>query len=82
MTTIGEVNRRKPAEYLVVLQLLKREGAGAHRSSMYRALDIPRADVDTAIAKLEGAGVATVVGRTVKASSALMLLDGLNLIAI
>ncbi len=70
------------AEYLVTIELLGGGPRGRYRESIYRALDHSREDIDTAISNLEREGVLTVSGRTVKASDALIYLDGLNLVAI
>jgi hypothetical protein len=56
-----------PPEYLVIAQVLGRR-RGRERERMYRALDLGRAEIDAAIARLERVGVLTVGGKTVRAS--------------
>ncbi len=69
-------------EYLVVLEVMARVH-GRERERMYRALrDRTRAEVDEAITSLEQAGVVTVKGARVHASSALTRLNDLGLIGI
>jgi hypothetical protein len=81
MTGIGGSDPERPAEYLVVIQVLGR-ARGRERERMYRALDFGPADIDAAIANLERAGVLTTAGRLVKASPALARLEHLDLIAV
>ena len=81
MSGVSESHAVRPAEYLVVIQVLGRT-RGRERERMYRALDFGNAEIDAAIASLERAGVLTTAGRLVKASPALARLDGLDLIAV
>jgi hypothetical protein len=69
-------------ERLVAIELLGRP-RGRDRDRMYRTLrQLSRETVDEAIASLEQAGVVVTAGRTIKASSALVRLERLNLIGI
>jgi DNA-binding MurR/RpiR family transcriptional regulator len=69
-------------ERLVAIELLGRP-RGRDRDRMYRTLrQLSRETVDEAIASLEQAGVVVIAGRTIKASSALVRLERLNLIGI
>jgi hypothetical protein len=72
----------KPADYLVIVQLLNRGPRGRTKQAIYRALDYERDEIDAAIAELERDGVLTDTGRSVSASPALARLAGHNLIAL
>jgi biotin operon repressor len=69
-------------QYLVAVQLLNRGPRGRQRESLYRALDYSRKEIDAAIESLEREGVLTVSGRTVRASTAILCLERLDLIAL
>jgi len=81
MPTPSKQTRDHP-ERLVTIELLGRP-RGRDRDRMYRTLrNLRRETIDEAIVSLEQAGVLVTAGRTVKASSALMRLERLDLIGL
>jgi hypothetical protein len=72
----------EPVERVVVVAVLGCPG-GRRRDSLYRSLSSCSDEaIDDAIRCLEVAGVVTTTARTVRASPALTLLDGLRLIGV
>jgi DNA-binding transcriptional ArsR family regulator len=84
LATVVQHAPRRPTEHperLVIIALLGRL-RGRRRDSLYRSLGLSRDAIDKAITSLEHAGLVVTTVRMVRASSALVRLDWLNMVGV